>query len=324
MFSLIDHFTPLSEKEKYYKALTENGKLTSSSLYLPKTIEHAARKGKPVTLTIDDYMDKDLDVFIFRHPRFMPPFMHAHEFVEIKYVLQGSNIKEEVGNTSFTLSRGDILIINPGSYHKESTLPEDTIVLNMICRPDVFKELCDETNVKLDDLKFLHLRIDPLKIESIISDMVQEYIEQKIDYEVMKKAYFTTLFILLSRSGEMLYKEVQEKQNDSTLAILDYIDDNFRNISLSSFSKSFSITEQYASRMVKQKMGLTFFEIVKRKKLSEALKLLRKTDMTCREIAASLQFTAEHFTRLFKAEYGLSPEKMRKSMQEPWNNTLIR
>ncbi len=324
MFSLIDHFTPLSEKEKYYKAEAEKGELSASSLYLPKSIENAARKGREVTLTLDDYMESDLDVFIFRHPRLMPPFKHNHEFVEIKYVLQGNIIREEINDVTFTLSKGDMLIITPGVSHNESTLAEDTIVLNMICRPHVFKELCDETNLNLDNLKILYLRIDPLKIEPIISDMVQEYIEREVDYEMMKKAYFTTLFILSSRSGEIIYKAFHEKQNEDSVSVLEYIDENFRTISLTSFSKHLSITEQYASRMIKQKTGMTFFEIVKKKKLNEAIKLLRSTDMTCKEIAASLQFTPEHFTRLFKSEYGLSPEKMRASLKNPWSNTLFR
>ena len=58
---------------------------------------------------------------------------------------------------------------------------------------------------------------------------------------------------------------------------------------------------------------MTFQEVVKEERMKKARALLRETNQTVETIAAEVGYeNVEHFNRLFKKSYGITPVQYRK------------
>ena len=59
---------------------------------------------------------------------------------------------------------------------------------------------------------------------------------------------------------------------------------------------------------------MTFQEVVKEERMKKAKALLRETDLTVEAIAAEVGYeNVEHFNRLFKKSYDMTPVQYRKN-----------
>ncbi|WP_236639431.1 AraC family transcriptional regulator [Pelosinus sp. UFO1] len=68
----------------------------------------------------------------------------------------------------------------------------------------------------------------------------------------------------------------------------------------------------YLSKYIKEKSGGTFGEIVRNVRMKKACTLLNNGSMTVEKIADSVGYqNVEHFNRLFKKKYGMTPVQFR-------------
>ncbi|MDR1736356.1 MAG: 2-isopropylmalate synthase [Oscillospiraceae bacterium] len=103
-------------------------------------------------------------------------------------------------------------------------------------------------------------------------------------------------------------------QRDERLAqIVSYIRANFKTVSLEELGKRFYLSTPYLSKLLKEKAGQTFTDIVKSIRLKKARALLKTTSMTMEGIAEEVGYqNVENFNRLFKQSYGVTPVQFRK------------
>ena len=95
--------------------------------------------------------------------------------------------------------------------------------------------------------------------------------------------------------------------------IRDHID---KKISLRNLAEVANLSEYYFTRYFKEQTGYTPIEYATMAKLDHAKVLLIRTDMTIREIAASVGYhNSNGFTNLFKDKIGCSPQMFRKLMR---------
>ena len=96
--------------------------------------------------------------------------------------------------------------------------------------------------------------------------------------------------------------------------IMNYIHTNYLTVTLDELSEEFHLTKPYLSKYVKDKSGLTFSDIVKNVRMKKARALLKSGSMTVEAIADSVGYqNVEHFNRLFKKKYGMTPVQFRNS-----------
>ncbi len=58
---------------------------------------------------------------------------------------------------------------------------------------------------------------------------------------------------------------------------------------------------------------MTFQEVVRKERMKKARTLLRETDQTIETVAAEVGYeNVEHFNRLFKKNYGITPVQYRR------------
>lgn len=101
-------------------------------------------------------------------------------------------------------------------------------------------------------------------------------------------------------------------QDERLMEIMNYIQANYQNVSLSEMAEHFHLSEPYLSKYIHEKSGKTFGDIVNNVKLKKAKTLLRNGTMTVENIAAAVGFpNVEHFSRVFKKKMGMTPIQYR-------------
>ena len=100
--------------------------------------------------------------------------------------------------------------------------------------------------------------------------------------------------------------------------IIGYVQKNYRQVTLDMLSAEFHLSKPYLSKYIKEKAGTTFQEVVKKERMKKARTLLRETNQTVETVAAEVGYeNVEHFNRLFKKSYGMTPVQYRTGHTEP-------
>ncbi len=109
-------------------------------------------------------------------------------------------------------------------------------------------------------------------------------------------------------------KSTQDGKDDRINDIINYIQENYLTVTLEDLSKQFYLSKPYLSKYIKEKSGMTFGENVKKIRLKRASVLLRNTNMKVERVAEQAGYqNVEHFNRLFKKKYGMTPVQYRTS-----------
>lgn len=96
--------------------------------------------------------------------------------------------------------------------------------------------------------------------------------------------------------------------------ILNYIHTNYLTVTLEELSEHFHLSKPYLSKYIKDKSGKTFGDVVKNVRMKKARTLLKSGNMTVESIAEQVGYqNVEHFTRLFKRRYGMTPVQFRNA-----------
>ena len=96
------------------------------------------------------------------------------------------------------------------------------------------------------------------------------------------------------------------------IEIMNYVQANYIDITLDDLAENFFLSKPYLSKYIKEKSGLTFGDLVKKIRMKKAKALLKSSNMTVENIAMSVGYqNVEHFNRLFKKAYDMTPMQFR-------------
>lgn len=139
----------------------------------------------------------------------------------------------------------------------------------------------------------------------------QRYWGVGIDEDIIH-ASMEALAVAVNKIDEI--KEAEECKDERLIEILNYIQTNYLDVTLEDLSEKFYLSKPYLSKYIKEKSGMTFGETVKRVRMKKARALLKSTNMTVESIALSVGYqNVEHFNRLFKKAYKMTPVQYRNS-----------
>ena len=81
---------------------------------------------------------------------------------------------------------------------------------------------------------------------------------------------------------------------------------------LDDLAEKFYLSKPYLSKYIKEKSGVTFGELVKKVRMKKARAMLKSSSMTVENIALTVGYqNVEHFNRLFKKAYNMTPVQFR-------------
>ena len=166
---------------------------------------------------------------------------------------------------------------------------------------------------------YLHFRLDEdwyieTLTECIIASIVYERdFDERINQYMMGIVFLHLLRHVdgLTKSSSMDYHELLVQ------SALRYIDTRYQTAQLARFADETHQNVSVLSRLIRQKTGTTFQELLKRKRLQKAVQLLVESNLSVEEIAASVGYEDPgHFFREFKKKYQTTPRRFRLAMKD--------
>ena len=262
-------------------------------------------------LTGEKLMPEGMNVMAERLSRYVTIPEHRHDFIEIACVLSGE-CRHIVEGVEYIQKPGTLGYINPGARHQLIAMG-DAVCVTLKVRQDWFVGL---------NLPFVLDFITPVMYacgdDPAFPNLVNGLLSQSAD-----KAYrgeicghlFTALMLYMGQNyRQSMTRMYHARTGDKRIiAILDYMVENYRTVTLRSTAAHFHYTEPYLSRLFREKTGETFTARLRDFKLEMAARLLRETnkklDAICEEIGYA---DVTQFIHSFKQRFQTTPIQYRK------------
>ena len=248
---------------------------------------------------------------------------HMHEFLELIYITRGEGT-EIVGGVEYKVRAGDLLFVNFGVSHAFSM--KDTDFIQILLRPEFVSEVLVNSENIFDVFALPQFSSIPgdfsrdsiVRFEGeeltgatdLVETMLDEYVQKKPGYKTVLHGYTQVLFTRLIRK----LKESKSESSSITDKIEDYVIRHLgEKITLSDIARGCFYNPSYFSRKFKSLFGKKLSSYVEEKRLKVAVQMLRGTQGTIDEIAASVGFSDKsRFYKEFKKYYGKTPGEYRK------------
>ena len=274
-----------------------------------------------------DTADKD-SIVVQKHNRYSPAIVHSHTFFELVYVYDG-NCTQTISGQSLSMKTGDFCVIPPNVEHSISVF-DDSIIINIMLRRSslhsMFYNFLNTPNKlssfflnniyakRANDYIVFHSGMDPFLRESFIWMLWESVNHQEYYYQCITNTLLLVFYLLVRSYSESVQTPLfNDRMDVQRYAIIQYIQDNYRDVTLSAVAKRFHYSNEYTSRLIKNLMGMTYSEIVRTVRIERSQDFLTNTTMTIANIAEATGYdTPEHYIRQFKKHTGITPSAYRK------------
>ena len=269
-------------------------------------------------------IEKGKLIAIRPHTRFLPFPAHRHDFVEVVYMCQGTTV-HWIDGQELLLSQGELLFIGPDAVQEIAAAGKEDLAVNFVVLPPFFNEALamlgeEETPLRrflLDSLGkrrggYLHFKTaDVLPVQNLVENLLLTIIEDPLNKRRIQQTTMGLLLLqLLNCTDRLSYKR---KEEALLPRVLRYIEEQYRDGSLSELAVLLHYDLHWLSREIKKQAGRTYTQLVQEKRLSQAAFLLKTSRMTVAEISQAVGYeNVSHFHRLFRATYDSSPKDFRK------------
>ena len=231
----------------------------------------------------------------------------------------------KVAGDIVTCTQGSVLYLIPGSYYCFLPPTEDMLTINLffdyfplpvnharkghetycIFMQDFQDTFCSEhiTFKDADILNHCHV-FENVSCGKIFEEIVhQNPLCPHLDFSRQTAIAAITCSLL---QGEQVKKHTC---SETARHLLTYIQTNVgKDLNPQAVANAFGYHPNYANHLIKQAMGISLGEYIRKTKINHAKMLLTETDMTITQIAEELgYYDCSHFTKAFQAETGKSP-----------------
>lgn len=131
-----------------------------------------------------------------------------------------------------------------------------------------------------------------------------------IDEDIIK----SSIAALVSAGNKLTFTEnIREGREERIVDIMNYIQNHYKDVTLDELAENFNLSKPYLSKYIKENGGITFQEVVKKARMKKARTMLKESNQTVESIASYVGYeNVEHFNRLFKKTYGITPVQFRR------------
>lgn len=250
--------------------------------------------------------------------------MHRHEAWELYFVTQGHGVRM-TGDTLMTFSEGDVALIPPSMPHYWEYSPDSTdengeVRYLMVAFSPKLIDKCMATFPELKNVLYgqilpteaLKYGIESaVRIKHSLMKMCElDDIGQLSEMFRLLPIIFTTKDHTLIGKPIKIERDIRRMQQVATYVMAHYA----HNISLDDIAGHIGMNRSAFCTFFKRNKGMTFSQFVTNYRLDTACELLRTSQKQVSEICFAVGFNdLPHFVRVFKATYGLSPSKFRKT-----------
>lgn len=236
---------------------------------------------------------------------------HYHSAFEIYYLKDGL-CHYFIGNTSFEVVSGDIVLIPEGTIHRTqyTNKPCTRLLINFskdFVSPEIFE--------KAKGIGYLYRneRTEG-RVDEVFALIEEEYKRGDELAPLSLKCYTEELLLLLIRNTAQ--SNVRKEEYGLVETAVKFIQDNFMNsVKLTEVAERLCVSEEHLSRIFKKKTGFGFNEYLTTIRLQKAEYMLKnEPGRSVSDIAYACGFNdSNYFSYKFKKEYGISPNRARKN-----------
>ena len=302
---IIQHFSVITEEEKQFLS---GDRQIDRTLYMD---------GSRDVISGDKLLEKGKQIAIRPHTRFVHFPEHTHDYVEMVYMCRGETT-HLVNGTKIVLKQGELLML--GQYARQEIEPagEEDIAVNFIVRPAFLQGIlsflrrfvlsCLSGNTETGYLCFRVAEVLPVQnlIENLLWTMIHDHANRRGIYQMTLGLLMAEL---LEHTDSLRFSSPEE---ETIVQALRYIEEHYRDGSLTELSQLTHYDFTALSRLIKSKTGKTYTDLIQEKRLSQAAWLLTNTGKRVDEIARLAGYeNISYFHRLFSSRFGMSPRQYR-------------
>lgn len=281
------------------------------------------------------FFSNSYDVLVFKQFHNLYDPMHSHNFFEAFYVYKG-NCQLKFQNELHTLSEGDLCIIAPDSLHSIIHDDELSTIITISIRKSTFDssffQLLTHKNLlssffnnilynKSESNYILFSTDNSEDLKLIIRNLMFEYNKGCAYSNDCCINWISILFSLVLRNYSESVQFYSYKFSNDFYSIINYIQNNYQNLTLKSLADFFNYSEAHLSSLIKKNTGLGFMKLITKLKMSDACKYLENTNMSIEKISELTGYnSSDHFSKVFKKYYNYSPQQYRNKFSS--NNDL--
>ena len=241
--------------------------------------------------------------------------LHHHDFYEIYYFLSG-NVEYRVEGTSYTMQKGDLLLISPGIFHQpvvDPGTPYERYVLwidrNYLTQNPALAGCFDPNGAVL-------LHPDPVE-RATLAAQLEELCAETRNPGFASELYCHGLYLqILTRINRMApgtapRKSAPQEEPDLVNQVLSYIAAHYtEKLTLPMLAEHFYVSKYHLSHEFSSQVGTSIYRYILLKRLLAARELIAAGTPPS-EACQSCGFQDyANFYRAFKAEYGVSPKTL--------------
>ena len=301
------------------------GELNDGNVYRKEieALKKHVHEGNTFSLSMEKFA-KDRHVNIHSCPHISDRFedYHTHDFFEINYAHKG-NCVNFIDDKALYMDEGSLVLIHPDIFHSPYA-HSDSHIRNILIRKEWFLDIV--SRYELPDTaaaRFARQAADTSYPEYVffpkVSDNTKKLLgtiySTKCDGNQMSVEGNMLLCLseLFSDSGSIL-SDSKKMLDSSMMKILSYINGHYSTVDLNSLSESVGYSRTHICRLFKKHLGKSFSEVVGNIRREHAEYLLRTTNLPISTIASTVGYdSAEHFSRTFKKQVGISPCEYQRS-----------
>ena len=309
---IIDRLSGISQEER---EILGGRKMIDRSIYMDGSLD---------VISGEKLLEKGKLIAIRPHTRFIAFPEHSHDYVEMVYMCQGQT-RHTINGNPVILRQGELLMLGQNARQSIEPAGERDIAVNFIVRPAFFSGTLpflgeEETPLRRfivscltgeNEAGYLLFHVSQiLPIQNLIENLLYTLSEDTPNKRGILQMTMGLLFAQLMNHTDALQFETQEQ--NAVITVLRYIEERYRDGSLTEIAGRLHYEPSSISRLIRQKTGKNYTDLLQEKRLSQAAWLLQNTDRKVEEIANAVGYeNISYFHRLFAARFNMSPRKYR-------------
>lgn len=271
------------------------------------------------------------DVFCFKHFPHMTEDPHSHDYFEMTYLYAGS-CRLLIDGEVVPLEEGDLCIVPPRAAHNQP-VDENSLAICVAVRASTFDAIFGNLLTQ-DDLISSFFRnslygdkaASFLRLKTQLEPSVKELLHQLVYESYVEDAYansvcvslvnlFLAQILRLYSDTASIHRAEQLKPSRADFPrILNYIQQNFRTVTLDGLSKAFHYSPSHLCRLISSNLNQSFTSVVRSLKLARAREYLQNESIRIQDVAFLSGYgSVDHFSREFKKAHGQAPAHWRET-----------
>ncbi|KRN27574.1 transcription regulator [Lactobacillus selangorensis] len=256
---------------------------------------------------------KQGNIFVNKSRRFSYTPAHRHNFIEFNYMYSG-HCTQYINDEKIVLNQNDLILMDKDIVQRIDSIGPNDILINIGVRDvsifnNITHNLADSESLVTKFMlnaaivnavhnNFILFNVGQNEMANeLIKMMIVKSLSKNQDRNKSLNLLLSTLLIELANTVESQTNQIA-KSADPELAILQYIDTHYSDLSLKTLAKHFGYNKNYLGNMLKKTTGQTFQSLLDQKRLARSRTLLTNTNYSIENISEMIGFKSP--TSLFK------------------------